>query len=100
MTDDTKFTRTRDYTATIDLLILLFNSLVRFIESWESFTEGEVQYFEVRDQDALRKIWEIYLASMEKDVAELRFLRRALDQRIQALNNKRSGVSLVNEILP
>lgn len=100
MTDDTKFSRTRDYTASIDLLRLLFNSLVRFIEAWESFADGEVQYFEIRDQDPLRQIWETYLASMEKDMAELRFLRSALDQRIQALNNKRNGVSLVIEQLP
>ena len=99
LTDDTKFSRTRDYTATIDLLRLLLNSLVRFIESWESFADGEVQYFEVKDQESLRKMWENYLAGIEKDMAELRFLRRALDQRIQALNNKRSGVNLVVEVL-
>ena len=93
MTDDTQFSRTRDYTATIDLLRLLLNSLVRFIESWESFADGEVQYFEVSYQETLRSIWETYLANIEKDMTELRFLRRALHQMIEGLTNKRSGVS-------
>ena len=97
LTDDTQFSRTRDYTVTIDLLRLLLNSLVRFIESWESFADGEVQYFEVRNQETLRSIWETYLANVEKDMTELRFLRRVLDQMIEGLTNKRSGVSLVRD---
>ena len=97
LTDDTQFSRTRDYTATIDLLRLLFNSLVRFIESWESFADGEVHYFEVTNQETLRSIWETYLANIEKDMTELRFLRRALDQMIEGLTNKRSGVSSIGD---
>ena len=93
LTDDNKFSRTRDYTATIDLLRLLCDSLTRTIESWERFVAGEVQYFEVKDQQSLQTIWENYLASAEKDMSELRFLRRVLSQDIEALNNKRSGVS-------
>lgn len=94
LTDDKKFSRTRDYTATIDLLRLLHDSLVRIIESWERFVNGEGQYFEVKDQQSLQSIWEDYLASIEKDMSELRFLKRVLSQNIEALNNKRSGVSL------
>ena len=97
LTDDKKFSRTRDYTAIIDLLRLLHNSLVRIIESWERFGNGEVQYFEIKDEESLQAIWEGYLASIEKDMAELRFLRRVLSQNIEALNNKRSGVSPFHE---
>ena len=93
LTDDKKFSRTRDYTATIDLLRLLHNSLVRIIESWERFGSGEVQYFEIKGEESLQAIWEDYLASIEKDMTELRFLRRVLSQNIEGLNNKRSGVS-------
>ena len=97
LTDDKKFSRTRDYTATIDLLRLLHNSLVRIIESWERFGDGEVQYFEIKDEESLRAIWEDYLASIEKDMTELRFFRRVLSQNIEVLHNKRSGVSQFRE---
>ena len=93
LTDDRKFSRTREYTATIDLLRILHNSLVRIVESWDSFGSGEVQYFEIRNEESLQAKWEDYLASIEKDITELRFLRRVLSQNIEALNNKRSGVS-------
>lgn len=33
-----------------------------------------------------------HLASLEKDVSELRFLRRTLEQRIEAFDNKRANV--------
>ena len=97
MTDDKKFSRTRDYTATIDLLRLLHNSLVRIIESWERFGDGEVQYFEIKNEESLQAIWEDYLASIEKDMTELRSLSRVLSQNIEALDNKRSGVSPIHE---
>ena len=93
LTDDKKFSRTRDYTATIDLLRLLHNSLVRIIESWERFGDGEVQYFEIKGEESLQAIWEDYLASIEKDMTELRSLRLVLSQNIEGLKNKRSGVS-------
>ena len=88
-----KFSRTRAYTETIELLRLLHNALVKVIESWESFEGGEIHYFDVREQDTLRKVCESSLASVEKDMTELRFLRRSLQQRIEMFDNMRSGVS-------
>lgn len=97
LTDNRKFSHTREYTATIDLLRLLHNSLVRIVESWDSFGSGEVQYFEIRNEESLQAKWEDYLASIEKDMTELRFLRRVLSQNIEALNDKRSDVSSFDE---
>lgn len=64
------------------------------VESWESFASGEIQYFEVREQETLRKVWESHLAGIEKDVTELRFLRRSLQQKMEMFDNMRNGVSL------
>lgn len=91
--DDVKFTRTRAYTESIELLRLLHNALVKFIESWESFESGEIRYFDVREQDTLRKVCESSLASVEIDMTELRFLRRSLQQRIDMFDNMKNGVS-------
>ena len=91
--DDAAFSRTREYTSTIELLRLLHNDLIKIIDSWESFDRGEIQYFDIRDQESLRKRWESYLANIEKDISELRFLRRSLHQRIESLDSKRNGVS-------
>ena len=94
LVDDASFTRTKGYTRTIDLLRLLHNALVRIIESWENFESGEIQYFEVQEYQALRKAWDSYIARINKDMSELRFLRRTLQQKIEMFDNKRSGVSL------
>ena len=91
--DDVKFTRTQAYIESIELLRLLHNALVKVIESWESFENGEIRYFDVREQDTLRKVCESSLASIEKDMTELRFLRRSLQQRIDMFDNMRNGVS-------
>ena len=96
LTDDTNFNRTRDYTFIIDLLRDLHKSIVRTIESWERFADSELQYFEAT-QESLRKIWDTYLASIEKDMTELRFCRQILWQSIETLSNKMSGVCLTND---
>ena len=93
LTDDAAFSQTREYTTTIELLRLLHNDLVKILESWESFDHGEIQYFDVKDQETLRRGWESYLARIEKDMSELRYLRRSLQQRIESLDSKRNGVS-------
>lgn len=87
------FSRTREFTTSVDLLRLLHDDLVKIIDSWESFDRGEIQYFDIRDQELLRKRWESYLASIEKNISELRFLRRSLQQSIESLDSKRNGVS-------
>ena len=89
--DDEEFSRTREYTWATELLRLLHNSLVKIIESWEEFASGEVHYLEV-NHDTLRRLWESYLAGIHKDMAELRFLRRLLQQRIEMFDNMKNGV--------
>ena len=93
MFDDAGFTRTKDYTRTTDLLRLLHNALIITIESWEDFESGEIQYFDVQEHQALRVIWDAYLAAISKEISELRFLRRLLQQKIEMFDNKKSGVS-------
>lgn len=93
MFDDARFTRTKDYTRTTDLLRLLHNALVITIESWEGFESGEIQFFDVQEHQALRVIWDAYLAAISKEISELRFLRRSLQQKIEMFDNKKSGAS-------
>ena len=95
MFDDARFTRTKDYTRTIDLLRLLHNALVITIESWENFESGEILYFEVQEHQALRTTWDAYLATISKDISDLRFLRRLLQQKIEMFDNKKNGASIL-----
>ena len=92
LVDDIRLSRTRTYTTAIELLRLLHNSLVKVIESWESFENGEIQYFEVNEQETHRRGWGSYFAAIEKNMTELRFLRRLLQQRIEMFDNMRNGV--------
>ena len=98
LVDDVTFQRTKEYTTITDLLRLLYNSLVKLIESWENFANGEIQYFDVTEFPALEKKWDSYKASINQDMSELRYLRRTLMQRIEMFDNKRSGVSFPSQI--
>ena len=99
LADDKTFRRTKEYTTITDLLRLLHNALIKIIESWENFEKGEIQYFEVEDYQALRKVWDSHLAAINKDMSELQYLRRSLLQRIEMFDNKRSGVSVLTTVL-
>ena len=74
------------------MLRLLHNSLVKVLESWESFKNGETQYFEANEQETHRRVWGSYFAAIEKNMTELRFLRRLLQKRIEMFDNMRNGV--------
>ncbi|KAI9878373.1 MAG: hypothetical protein M1830_001078 [Pleopsidium flavum] len=92
--DDHSFSRTKEYTWTVQILRLFHNSLVKLIESWENFEAGEIRYFDVEDNERLQTIWrKEFLASIRKDVTELRSLRRSLQQRIEMFDTMMSGVS-------
>ena len=91
--DDRDFRRTRDYTSTLELLRLLHNTLIRIIESWERFEKGEMQYFQVNDNQTLHTIWEGHLADIETQSNELRSLRTILRQKIETFDNMRNAVS-------
>ena len=67
---------------------------MKIFESWEAFEDGELQYFDARGQETLRSLWGSYLANIEKDMTELRFLRRVLQQRIEMFDTMRNGASL------
>ena len=92
LTDENEFPRTREYTRTVELFRLLYNALVKTIESWEQFENGEIQYFDIVGQITLRRAWESYLAGIEKNITELKFLRRSLQQKIEMFDNMRNGV--------
>ncbi|KAI9811173.1 MAG: hypothetical protein M1827_005624 [Pycnora praestabilis] len=93
--DDSGFSRTKEYTWTVQVLQLFHDSLERLIQSWDNFQNGESGYFNVKGNDTLQRTWEMYLASTEKDVRELRTLQTSLKQRIEMFDRMRNGVSIL-----
>ena len=93
LSDDPKLNWTRDYTFTLELLRLLHNAIIKIIESWERFEDGELQYFDVEEQGIRRRTWDGYLTDIVKDSNELRSLRTTLRQKIETFDNMKTGVS-------
>ncbi|MCJ1247183.1 hypothetical protein MMC30_004397 [Trapelia coarctata] len=93
--DDPDLTRTHEYTWTVQLLRVLHNSLVKIIESWKRFERGELRYFQTEEPRAFHMLWSKYLAGIEKDLTELRYLRRSLQQMLEMFDNMRDGVSTI-----
>ncbi|KAI9763551.1 MAG: hypothetical protein M1839_006377 [Geoglossum umbratile] len=87
-TEDDDFSSTKEFSWTTQVLWMLHNSLTQTIESWESFESIHRRYFDVREQ-SLQAPWETYLVSIDKDVTELKLLRRALQQKIEMFDNIR-----------
>jgi hypothetical protein len=93
-TEDDDFSSTKEFNWTTQVLWILHDSLTRTIESWESFQSVHRRYFNVREQ-VLQTTWETYLIGVDKDVVELKVLRRTLQQRIEMFDNIRRGVSII-----
>ena len=91
--DDPVFTNTRNYTSTTELLRILNNALLRFLESWERFEEGEIQCFFMEEDETLREQWNQYLTEIQKESNTLRSLKTILQQKIDTFNNRRNAVS-------
>ena len=89
-------TRMREYTWTVELLRVLHNTLVKIIDSWEGFEKGELRYFQTEEPRAFHVLWNKYLAGIEKDLTELRSLRRSLQQMLEMFDNMRDGVSAIS----
>ena len=68
---------------------------MNIIESWQSFEGGEIQYFEGDVHETLRKQWDVYLANIEKDISELRYFRRSLQQKIEMFDSMRNSVGKI-----
>lgn len=85
--------RTRKNTEVVQLLRLLNNSLVKTIDSWGRFEAEEIRCFYLEQHDSTRTLWDYFLAEIEKDVTELRFLSMSIQQRIDMFDHLRDGVS-------
>lgn len=73
------------------MLRRFYDLLLKTIESWDLFASTEVYFFEV-DSDVLRNLWGDYFSSITRDVNELRFMQRSLEQRIQTFDRMKDGV--------
>jgi hypothetical protein len=76
----------------------LHNTLVKLTETLNRFLSGEVQYFDAHETPSLQGAFDKYLNSVEKDMAELRFLKLCLQQRIEMFDNLRSKVKIGLEV--
>ena len=86
--------RTKEYGKNIEILHLLHNAITKTLQSWDAFARGEVQYLEPNGPESLRESYEASLASVEKNMTELRFRKLTLRQRIDLFDGMRNGVSL------
>lgn len=89
--DDNEFSGTKRYTWAVSLLRRFHDLLLKTIESWDLFASTELQFFEV-DSRVLSNLWGGYFSSITRDVNELRFMQRSLDQRIQTFDRIKDGV--------
>jgi hypothetical protein len=90
--DDVNFSRTHGYISIIELLRILQNALIRTIEAWERFENGEMEYFYSETHSTLKELWDKHFADIENAANELRSLRTILKQKIETFDSLRNGV--------
>jgi hypothetical protein len=70
-----EITQQKGFKWTIRILRQFTHLLSKTIDSWETFKDGEIRYFNLSEAQA---DWGRYLAAIDKDVTELRDLRSSL----------------------
>jgi hypothetical protein len=88
---DKDFKKTTRYTWALSVLRRFHDLLLKTLEAWEDFADGELQYFNT-NSETLDKLWDRYYESLSNDVSELVYLRRSLLQRIQTFDRMKDGV--------
>jgi hypothetical protein len=96
-----EITQQKGFKWTIRILRQFTHLLSKTIDAWETFKDGEVRYFNLPDsEDLAQAAWGRYLATIDKDVTELRDLRSSLIHRTELFENMTNSVcGIVLEIL-
>jgi hypothetical protein len=89
--DDQSFTGTKAYTWAVSVLRSFHDLLIKTLDAWDIFASHELRYFET-SSDMLQSIWAEYMADMDKNVSEMRYLQRSLVQRIETFDRMKDGV--------
>lgn len=91
-----EITQQRGFKWTIRVLRQFTHLLSKTIDSWETFKDGEIRYFNHPDSEGLANpSWGTYLAAIDKDVAELRNLRSSLLHQTELLENMTNSISML-----
>lgn len=68
-------------------------TLSKIIDTWQTFKDGEIRYFNNPDSDSLADpAWGSLLAAIDKNVTELRVLRSSLIHRTDLFENMTNSV--------
>lgn len=87
-------TQRKGFRWTIRILRQFTHVLSKTIDSWETFKDGEIRYFNMPDSEILADAsWGKLLAAIDKDVIELRDLRSSLLHKTELFENMTNSVS-------
>jgi hypothetical protein len=68
--------------------------LSKTINAWDTFRQGQIQYFCLPSSDAFADpSWAVYLARIDKNFAELHDLRSSLQYQTELFENMTNNVS-------
>ena len=90
--DDKHLNRTKEYTWTTHILRTFHNSLTNLIEAWAEFRAGDVQIFFSNTDENVQLAWQAQIIAIDRDIAEMRFYRRCLVQKIEMFDSLKNGV--------
>jgi hypothetical protein len=98
---DLEITQEAGFKWTIRVLRQFSQILSKTIDSWETFKDGEIRYFNLPDSEALAQVsWGRYLAAIDKDATELRDLRSSLMHRTELFENMTNSVTKMAKCVP
>lgn len=94
-----EITQKPGFKLTIRVLRQFTHLLSKTIDSWESFKDGEILYFNLPDSEELaQKSWGRYLAAIDKDVTALRDLHSSLIHKTELFENMTNSVVIPSKV--
>lgn len=93
-TDETGFPHTKRLTMTVSTIRRFADTLGNLIASWEDFEKGSIRHLETTGSAAFQEKWNERIAEIRNNIAQLRSLRRLLEQKLDLFQSKLDGVSL------
>lgn len=79
---------------TVSTIRRFSDTLGNLIASWDDFEKGSIRHLETTGSATFRGRWNERITEVRKDISQLRFLRRLLEQKLDLFQSKLDGVSL------
>ncbi|KAG4440135.1 hypothetical protein IFR05_004393 [Cadophora sp. M221] len=90
---DLDITQRKGFRWTIRVLRQFTHVLSKTIDSWDTFKDGEIRYFNLPDSEVLADAsWGSLLAAIDRDVIELRDLRSSLQHKTELFENMTNSI--------